>query len=220
MVELVRACATTGSDAAWCQFIAYFRQPIALAIIRVARKFGAVQLEFVDDLVQDTFLKLCADRCARLLQFSREHPEAVEAYVKTIAANVAHDFLKAHRSLKRGSGETDQLLENLEPAAKHSDFGGIDAIQQEVLLHEIDRCLDEGLDGNFKSRDRLIFWLHYRQGMSARAIASLSALNLTVKGVESVLLRLTRLVRGKIAAGQTVHEKSSTPEGLGRMNSF
>src|SRR5437667_159549 len=44
-------------------------------------------------------------------------------------------------------------------------------------------------------RSRLIFWLYYRSGLSASAIASIPNIGLTTKGVESALLRLTRLVR-------------------------
>jgi hypothetical protein len=44
-------------------------------------------------------------------------------------------------------------------------------------------------------RDYTIFWLYYREGMTAKAIAGVSSIGLTVKGVESTLLRLTRLVR-------------------------
>lgn len=211
----------SASDEAWNEFISHVRQPIAIAIIRVARRFGPVQVEVVDDLVQETFLKLCLDRCTHLLHFSSQHPDSVAAYVKTIAANVAHDFFKAHCSIKRGSGKTHQLLECLDPPGSESAQGGVEDIHQQVLLREIDECLDESLQGTYKSRDRLIFWLHYRDGMSACAIASLTTLNLTVKGVESVLLRLTRLIRARIAErGLKLTKKGTSAEGIGQINSF
>jgi hypothetical protein len=46
---------------------------------------------------------------------------------------------------------------------------------------------------------RQIFWLHYRQGMTAKEIAGLAYLGLSEKGVESVLFRLVRLVREEFA---------------------
>ena len=56
-----------------------------------------------------------------------------------------------------------------------------------------------GLAGepNF-TRDFAIFWLYYRQGLTSKAISELAAIGLGVKGVESTLLRLTRLVRAKL----------------------
>ena len=218
---LIRACAVSGSDSAWRELIVRFRRPIAFAILRVARRWGAFPHEVVDDLVQDTLLKLCADKCARFYQFSCEHPEAVDAYVKTIAGNVAHDFFKALKTIKRGSGETVQLLDTFEAKAELSSLGGVEAIERELLLREIDNCLETNVEGASKSRDRSIFWLHYKQGMTAAAIASIPAVRLTTKGVESVLLRLTRLVRGKMAARARPHpDAPATAKGFGSVESF
>jgi len=169
--------------------------------------------------VQDTYLKLCADKCFRLYQFSLLHPDAVDAYVRTIAVNVANDFFKADRSMKRGGGEIVQILDFVEPKAQHSSIGGMDAIQRDLLLQEIDVCLRNCAEGAAKTRDQLIFWLHYRQGMSANSIASLPYLGLGVKGVESVLHRLTRLVRGKMAKLPD-KGKEGPEEGLGPANSY
>ena len=219
---MIRACADSADSAAWHEFITRFQKPIGLSIIRVARRWGASPQEFVDDLVQETYLKLCADKCRHLYQFSLAHPDTVEAYIKTIAMNLAHDFFKAHRSMKRGGGETVQLLDNLEPVAQHSSFGGPDAIQRDVLLGEIDHCLEECIDGPSKSRDKLIFLLHYRQGMSAHAIASLPTVDLNVKGVESALLRLRRIVRGQLVslAEGRKRERRTEPKGLGPAKSY
>jgi RNA polymerase sigma-70 factor, ECF subfamily len=46
-----------------------------------------------------------------------------------------------------------------------------------------------------KDRDRTIFWLYYRQGMTAKEITGLPGIGLSLKGVESALHRLVKLVR-------------------------
>ena len=80
--------------------------------------------QVVDDLVQETYLKLCADKCRLLLRlFAIQHPEAVPGYIKTIAINVAHDHFKSLHSQKRGSGETAQLLEDFEPKRRAAEPG-------------------------------------------------------------------------------------------------
>jgi RNA polymerase sigma-70 factor (ECF subfamily) len=193
-----------------------------MSIIRVARRWGVNPQECVDDLVQETYLKLCADRCERLLRFALVHPEAVEAYVRTIAMNVANDYFKAEWTIKRGSGQVVQLLDTIEPKAEYSTLGGVESIQRDVLVHEIEVCLADCAKGRTKDRDQLIFRLHYRLGMSADDIASLSTLGLTVKGVESVLHRLTRAVRGRLAKPHDLGGEGpdSGPEGLGSANSF
>ena len=45
------------------------------------------------------------------------------------------------------------------------------------------------------ARDRLIFWMYYRQGFTAKAIAAIPSISLTVKGVEGVIQRLTGQLR-------------------------
>jgi RNA polymerase sigma-70 factor, ECF subfamily len=197
--ELIHACAESSDGAAWEEFVARFHRPISLSILRIAYQWGSTPQQIVDDLVQETYLKLCADKCRLLRNFAVLHPEAVPGYIKTIAVNVAHDHFKALHSQKRGSGETSQLLEDIEPQARSGDLGGQAAMEREVLLKQIDRCLEACSEGPDQERDRLMFWLYYQQGMSAKAIAALPTIGLTAKGVESAIFRLTCLVREEIA---------------------
>src|SRR5689334_89996 len=103
--ELIRACAISNDGAAWEEFVGRFHRPVSISIVRVAQKWGAIPQQVVDDLVQETYLKICADQCRSLLNFSTLHPEAVAGYVRTIALNVANDHFKALHSKKRGSGQ-------------------------------------------------------------------------------------------------------------------
>jgi RNA polymerase sigma-70 factor (ECF subfamily) len=122
--ELIRACAESDDGAAWEEFVARFHRPVSLSIVRAAYQWGAIPRQAVDDLVQETYLKLCADKCRLLRNFAAQHPEAIAGYIKTIAVNVAHDHFKSLHSQKRGCGETAQLLEDVEPPAQSEDLGG------------------------------------------------------------------------------------------------
>jgi RNA polymerase sigma-70 factor (ECF subfamily) len=209
--ELIHACAELGDGAAWQEFVCRFHRPVSLSIVRTAYQWGAIPQQVVDDLVQETYLKLCADKCRLLRDFAVQHPDAVPGYIKTIAVNVAHDHFKSLHSRKRGSGEITQLLEDFEPAAQSGDMGGQAAMERKILLKEIDRCLENCLEGCDKERDRLIFWLYYQQGMSAKAIAALPTVGLGAKGVESAILRLTRLVREQLIGLRPQTSKSPQP---------
>jgi RNA polymerase sigma-70 factor (ECF subfamily) len=193
--QLVCACVEADNAEAWKEFVCRFRRPISLSVIRIAYQWGHDPGPFVDDLLQETYLKLCADRCQLLREFSVQHPEAVFGYIKTIAANVAHDYFKSRYSQKRGAGRAPESLEETDPKAGSESFGGQKSMEDEILLKQIDGCLATHVSGPDQARDRLIFWLHYQQGMSAKAIASLPKVSLTTKGVESALFRLTRIVR-------------------------
>jgi RNA polymerase sigma-70 factor (ECF subfamily) len=196
--QLISACALSNDPVAWEEFVHRFQRPISIAILRIAHQCGAASGDVVDDLVQETYLKLCANKCHRLLDFATEHPDAVIGYIKTVAVNVAHDHFKAMNSRKRGSGQTFQFLEELEPRGPLDAPGGQSAMEREALLREINDCLELCSTGDDLQRDRLIFWLYYQQGMTAKAIAGLPRIELTVKGVESAINRLIRLVRERL----------------------
>ena len=130
--------------------------------------------------------------------FAQEHPEAIEGYIRMIACNVARDDFKARYSQKRGAGRDQESLNDIDPSGGSGTLGSADTMEREILLKQIDACLGKCAAGPDEERDRTIFWLYYQQGMSARAIAALPTVGLTPKGVESAILRLTRLVRERM----------------------
>ena len=191
--ELVRSCAANGDNAVWSEFVRRFHPLIAIVASRIARRWGDPSPSTVDDLVQETYLKLCADRQRLLARFEPRREDAFYGYLKVVTANVVHDHFRAAHTEKRGSERTQSLEAQLEePVA--SKRGTAEEIHRSVLMEEIDVMLRSDI----APRDRVIFWLFYRQGMTAQAIADLSGFDLTVKGVESVVYRLTRVVRERM----------------------
>lgn len=189
--ELIRACAESGTPAAWEEFVRRFQPLIARVALRTAQRWGEAHAAPLDDLVQEAFLKLCAGQGRLLREFESRHPNAIFGYIKIVTANVVHDhFRPAHVRQRKEQAEPGGHPPE-DPAAP----GGAQTIEREVLLREVDACLCEHAQGKHSLRDRLVFWLYYRQGLTARAIASLPGMGLSTKGVESVLQRLTRLVR-------------------------
>src|SRR3984893_16792248 len=72
-----------------------------------------------------------------------------------------------------------------------------------VFLKEIDEHLKRVLTGPDPERDRTIFWLYFRQGMSTKEIASLPGTGLGGKGVGSVIERLKQRVRELVVGPRT-----------------
>lgn len=194
--ELVRACAESGNAGAWEEFIRRFRLTIGSAVRRIARRYGEQSNPVIDDLIQDTYLKVCNDHCRMLRDFKPQHPDAFFGMLKVTAGNIAHDYFRARYSAKRGSGIVESELTDVDAFVPDSHSTGPDHIEREILLREI----DEILSGSATSaRDREIFWLYYRQGFTAQAIAAIPCYKLKTKGVESTLYRLTCQVRERLA---------------------
>lgn len=177
----------------WRAFAERTQPLIAPAVVRGLRQFGATPTrELVDDLVQDTYLRLCEHNFAALRRFRSERPEALIAYLKIAACNVARDYARAALTEKRGAGrvtaDDDEMTLAADPSTERA------ALDAAVLVGEIDRHLSTG-DAAARTRDRAIFWLYYRQGLTARAISEIPSIGLSQKGVESTIYRLTRAVR-------------------------
>jgi RNA polymerase sigma-70 factor, ECF subfamily len=197
--ELVRRCSTSPSADAWGEFVRRFHRLIATVTIRTASRFGDSSKQTVDDLIQETYLKICADNFRILRSFEQQHPDAFIGYVKVVTANVVRDHFKSSHTQKRGAGQLEQMAEEFVPVAAENSTGSQKAIERAVLIEEIARLLEGCVAGPDQARNSRIFWLHYRAGLSARAIAELPGMGLTTKGVESIIMRITRELRARMA---------------------
>lgn len=212
--ELIRACARSNDAAAWEEFVRRFHRLIAVVALRTARRWGHTSPDLLDDLIQDTFLKLCADRGAFLEKLQTERPDAIFGYIKVLTANLVHDHFKALNSQKRGRNITSALTDDHEITGSPGCAStGHESMERAVLIGQIDvslRAIDTGPNGE---RDRRIFWLYYRVGLSASAIAAIPGITLTTKGVESTLLRLTKQIKQKLC-----RESVSSSAGISSEN--
>ena len=154
--DLVRICLASGDESAWAEFIRRFQPLIAGVVLRVCRKWGEDAPQTVDDLIQETYLKLCADQ-ARLRTFESAHPDAIYGYLKVFTANLVHDHFKAVSSQKRGRNVTSTLRDDLntQESRRHSE---VEVIERSILISQIDTALSAPETGTNSQRDRRIFW--------------------------------------------------------------
>lgn len=198
--RLVQLCADPANREAWQEFVRRFHTLIALVVLRTAQWYGEFSRQTVDDLVQETYLKLCKDNFRLLRTFESRHQDAFYGFIKIVAANLVHDHFKARR------------LPSIQGAQVTQAPVTTDTHEHEILISEIDACL-RSVGGPNTDRDRRVFWFYYRLGLSARSISSLPSVGLSEKGVESTLLRLTREVRERLS---TEHRGRIENEGGGK----
>ena len=198
--ELALTCFRSGNETAWSEFVRRFHPLIARVVLRVARQWGDTSPQVVDDLIQDTYLKLCADRVRFLENFTSTRPDAIYGYIKVFTANLAHDRFKENRSKKRGGRAlTTSIDSDKADLAIQGERLTEASLERHVLIQQIDACLKVVCSGPNSERDRRVFWLYFRTGLAASAIAQLRPIGLTTKGVESILLRLTREIRERLS---------------------
>jgi RNA polymerase sigma-70 factor (ECF subfamily) len=154
----------------------------------------------VEDLTQVTYLKLWEDGRLHLRDFAIQHPEAILGYIKKVAANATHDHFKHGHSQSSGGDKRHVSTSDVDLEAGKEVHGSQEKIAFEVFLNEIDEYLKRSLTGPDQERDRMIFWLYFRQGMSTKEIGSIPAIGLSTKGVGSVVERLKHCIREQIIA--------------------
>lgn len=201
-MALVSACLNAGSEAAWRELVELFQPVIAGVILRTIQRFGRIDRALADDLVQETFVRLCKDDFKALRTFQSRHENSIFAFLKVVAASAAMDHFRSRSAEKRAAGVE---------ARNESDLDSIPApissLPNRVLLSQI----ASRLDGVTKSeRDQAIFWLYYQQGYSAKDISHIPGVNLSDKGVESLLFRLTQAIRRQMSSHELGHRSEGT----------
>jgi RNA polymerase sigma-70 factor, ECF subfamily len=186
----------TGADDDWNRVVASLVPVFARVVYRVSRQYSMSDAGVVEDALQEALLKLHAQRDRLRQRLAEIEIASVEPYLKVLAANAARDFLRSQGGGQRAEPAADDItfegfLANLGVSSKPE-------AEESLLYSEIDRALGED------DRDRTAFWLYYRWGFKAREIASIPALSLSVKGVESLLPRTAERVRRSLHAEHKV----------------
>ena len=199
--ELARACAHSADTAEWGEFLGRCAPVAALVAARVARIWqGTASSAVVDDIVQEVFVKLCEQERRILREFKPKGGDSFLALLRVITASVANDYFRRQYSEKRGGKVVTMLLDE-EPSSMVAAHNDQDA-QRAVLFNELDRKL-RSASGATAERDRALFWLYYLQGLTADEIASLPGSELSAKGVESALRRVTAWLRKELEPRST-----------------
>jgi RNA polymerase sigma factor (sigma-70 family) len=195
--DLLRLCLELNDQAAWREFVRRLQPFIARVVVKTLRRIRSWKRSIpqeIDDLVQETFAKLFANDARALRNFDCQHENALFGWVKVVASNVVHDSVRKSMNDKDGGGREPEDLVKAQHVAV-SGSGSPKTAERNILMDQIQRCLESHASDPNYARDCRIFWLYHQQGYTAKEISELPGIGLSVKGVESVLLRLIRLVR-------------------------
>jgi RNA polymerase sigma-70 factor (ECF subfamily) len=194
--QLIAVGISESSEEAWSEFVRRSQPLIKAVITKAVRRFGNVSHTLVDDLTQDVYLKLCADNFRALRSVEILQENAFWGFLKVMATHTVQDYRRSAAAFRTGAAREPEWLEADRVLPEHAPSSVASSeLERRILLEKIDTILNTlSREPNF-ARDRAIFWLYYRQGLPAKEIAALPDIKLSVKGVESVLLRLTRQLK-------------------------
>lgn len=182
----------------------------------MACRYGQPDRELVRDLTQDVYLRILAEDCRVLRTLRSQDEPSIAALVQSIAYSVACDHFRRSAAKKRGGAQRPVSLDDA-AAPEVPDSGG-EQVLRSILFAEIDKALGEVTDESRRTEQRHVFWLYFRHGFTSRDIAGLPFCDLSVKGVESLIFRLTKGVREKLGKPPDSREGKRTrisSEGAG-----
>jgi RNA polymerase sigma-70 factor, ECF subfamily len=196
--DLLHLCLGSEDQELWQEFVRRTQPLIANVTIRTIRRWHEPAPSLVDDLIQDTFVKLFANDRKALRSLKNEYENTIFGYLRVVAANVVHDRF---RQLPNKVEEVELTDDVLPPSPN-----GMDRMEFKRLKDDIHERLKSLSSSETYQRDESIFWLYYEQGYTAKEISLLPAVGLSVKGVESTLQRLTRFLRGDSRASSVAEQ--------------
>lgn len=181
--QVVRRCCDAPGAEIWDEFVRRFSPVIAKGVLRALGK--CVARDQVEEYVQCTLAKLCERQYHALRLVNGLPPAAIRSYLRTMGANEAISDFRSRR---------------YEVAMDGQDPGSTPRADRDILLSQVfdhlRRCTGENAQ-----RDRLIFELHYRSGLTAIAISRTPGIELTQKGVETRLFRMIDCLRRHLMPG-------------------
>jgi len=196
--DLAKACACSADAAEWEEFVRLCRPLATLVASRISRQWDSgVSSTVVDDIVQEIFVKLCEHKRRILREFEPRGEDSFLGLLRVVATSVGNDYFRRQSSMKRGGKVVTSSLDDDSLPSHSAGARPAGHVQQAVLLSQLDRKL-RSAPGVMGERDRVLFWLYYRQGFTAEEIAALPGAALTAKGVESALRRIANWLRNQV----------------------
>lgn len=186
--DLLEHCLCSNDEAGWSEFLRRITPTISGVVYNKVSRWGRPDPGLVQDLVHDTLLKLFDKEKAALRNFEPQHENAIFGYVKVIARHVVDDYRHPKEESLEDGGNTieDEKSSEAELFLK-------------VQCAEIEQCIEK-LDAT--QMEKGIFWSFYRFRYTAKAIAEMPGVNLSVKGVETILARMIRQVKAEMKRGK------------------
>jgi RNA polymerase sigma-70 factor (ECF subfamily) len=198
----VARCLDERSASCWSKIVTIFQRTIASTVIKRCRGSNWDSSR-IEDLIQDVYVRLCCDDFRILRESRGTSPASIFSLVQAVTVTTILDSAAKSIAVKRGG---DIRIQSIDSSLQVGSF--IDP-NHRLMIDKVDLCLRTMGSQPQNVRDRRIFWLYHRQGFSAKDIASLPGIGLSVKGVESAIHRLGQEVRRYISG------EDSSQKGVG-----
>jgi RNA polymerase sigma factor (sigma-70 family) len=213
-VDLFHRCASDRDDSeAWSELLRRYAAKIKYFIRgTLLRDQGSADCGYSttradvqeNDLFQNTILRLVENDCAVMKRFSGSQEQELLAYLAVISRSVVRDTLRSQAAVKRHPGtRLDVAISRTAASSEPTRRWGS---ERHVLIGEVMGLTEQTIrsfSGEESSRDRLVFELHFVQGLSFQQISECRGIHLSKAGVEKLVNRLVDRVRSLATTGKS-----------------
>jgi RNA polymerase sigma factor (sigma-70 family) len=156
-----------------------------------------------DDLIQTTMVRLVENDFALLRRFKGKSENDLLAYLAIISRSVVRDCWRRQHARKRSGLVKSNLTETCSSTLMSRERPDRVSTEFRILVREVESLAKRALNAanGFSARDRLIYKLHFLDGLSAAQIAENSGLSLSKPGIEKVYCRVMNWTRKMAGAG-------------------
>ncbi len=181
-IQLIAFC-SQNKEGAWQEFRSRYQHRISKITMRIALQWGYSSREVIEEIIGEININFVAD-AHRLSKAIPINEKPGFFYIRTVLDLIVKDYLK-----RRNEGNPINKLDS-----KSKPDIGFSLSKGHPLTEKISQTLQQIAS----EREQRIFWLYYGQGFTAQEIADLPEINLGPKGVQSLLLRVTREVESRL----------------------
>ncbi|MBC8184229.1 sigma-70 family RNA polymerase sigma factor [candidate division KSB1 bacterium] len=212
--ELVNLCCQESQNRnAWIEFCSRYDEHIWSVVFRECEEKNifnnfSLSKQVVKDLVQEVYMKLVDNEKKALRDFQGAYKNSIYLYLGTIAKNVVRNYF-----VKMGAQKRPQIYGSLDDVVVVSDDGEkihvIDQIESKqhnvedklklkILEEEIDEILDKFLRGRTKQRNKIVFKLHFYEGLTAEEISTQFNFEISESRVINLISEIKVLLRKEL----------------------
>ncbi len=183
------------NDLFWIEFVRrYQTKVIGYKVYQVFRQYDYSELSMVNEVVSRVYSILANKDCRALRQLENRYDGTIINYLRTISHREAVRFLKEESKQPTPASERD--FPDIE-----TDFEAI----PEDLREAVEACLEEIMvKHKHKQRNKLIYTLHYFNGIPKKDIAESLNVNLHFSSICRIIDGLHKLIRNHCIDGQRI----------------
>lgn len=148
--------------------------------------------EDAEECVNDTFQKAWES-------IPPNKPNNLKAFLGKIARNTALNRLKHNNTQKRGSGQIDMLLSELEECIPDKF-----SVENEIYSKQLSQVINDFLEG-LKAEKRKIFVSRYWYNRSIKEISE--QYNISEEKIKSILFRIRKQLKSHLEKEGMIYEK-------------